>query len=177
VNANISSSETDRLSDSELVGQIKYPSVFAATYTRTLTTHFSSTLIFAGLETVTSAICRILWILACNPSAQVRLRSEIRAAKCASHSSSWEDADLPYNVLNRLPYLDAVVKETLRLHPPTSLLSRTYVIVDCLLLLQSYFLLDVMIEFAKTLLYLYTVPFCQSLEKRWTGLPFRRVRR
>lgn len=106
LNANISSSETDRLSDAELVGQI-------------------NTLIFAGLETVTSAICRILWILACNPSAQVRLRSEIRNAKCASHSSSWEDVDLPYNVLNRLPYLDAVVKETLRLHPPTSLLGRT----------------------------------------------------
>ncbi|KAL4072764.1 cytochrome P450 [Scleroderma yunnanense] len=105
--ANTSSFETDRLSDDELVGQM-------------------NTMIFAGLETVTSAICRILWILACKPSAQARLRSEIRDAKYASgHSSSWENVCLPYDILNKLPYLDAVVKETLRLHPPTSLLSRT----------------------------------------------------
>lgn len=125
MNANISSLETDRLSDAELVGQIKY-----GTYSPPPIPALKSfsTLILAGLETVTSAICRILWILARHPSAQVRLRSETRDAKCASDQGvNWEDIDLTYDVLNKLPYLDAVIKETLRLHPPTSLLSRTYV--------------------------------------------------
>lgn len=38
------------------------------------------------------------------------------------------EVELPYDVLMGLPYLDAVIRETLRLHPPTSLLSRTYVL-------------------------------------------------
>ncbi|KAF9243490.1 cytochrome P450 [Melanogaster broomeanus] len=108
---NISSSDTDRLTDAELLGQM-------------------NTVIFAGFETSTSAICRIFWILASKPDVQARLRSEVREAKqcyAASHdiADPWEDIGLPYDVLMGLPYLDAIVRETLRVHPPTSLLSRT----------------------------------------------------
>jgi cytochrome P450 len=39
---------------------------------------------------------------------------------------SWNDIELPYDTLMSLPYLDAVVRETLRVYPPSSLLSRTY---------------------------------------------------
>ncbi|EIM82072.1 cytochrome P450, partial [Stereum hirsutum FP-91666 SS1] len=35
------------------------------------------------------------------------------------------DAELPYDVLMGLPFLDAVIRETLRVHPPTNVLSRT----------------------------------------------------
>ena len=61
---------------------------------------------------------------------QARLRSEVRHAKqchAASHDivGPWEEVGLPYDLLMGLPYLDAVVRETLRVHPPTSLLSRT----------------------------------------------------
>lgn len=90
----------------------------------------SSTVIFAGFETATTAVCRILWILASKPDVQARLRSEVRDAKqnyAASHdiTDPWEEVGLPYDLLVGLPYLDAVVRETLRVYPPTSLLSRT----------------------------------------------------
>ncbi|KAH7930153.1 cytochrome P450 [Leucogyrophana mollusca] len=108
--ANTSSSETDRLTDSELLGQM-------------------NTIIFAAIETTTSAICRTLWILADKPEVQARLRREIAQAKrdyaeSQGEPERWRDIDLPYDVLMSIPYLDAIVRETLRLYPPTSLLSR-----------------------------------------------------
>ncbi|KAH0833223.1 cytochrome P450 [Lanmaoa asiatica] len=85
--ANMSSSDADRLTDEELLGQI-------------------------------------------NQMFKPALRSEVRDAKqnyAASHdiTDPWEEVGLPYDLLMGLPYLDAVVRETLRVHPPTSLLSRT----------------------------------------------------
>lgn len=96
-----------------------------------LPTHSScSTLLFGGQETTTSAVSRILHLLACRPNAQAKLRTEIRAAKleyAANHSvqDGWQSVSLPYDVLNSLPYLDAIVRETLRVYPPTSMLNRT----------------------------------------------------
>lgn len=105
--ANASSEEADRLTDDELIGQM-------------------STLLFAGFETTTYAISRILWLLASRPYAQARLRSEIRAAKQAylaegrSPAEAWEDVSLSYDDLMALPYLDALLRETLRVYPPSS---------------------------------------------------------
>ena len=85
-----------------------------------------STLLFAGFETTTYAISRILWVLASRPEAQARLRSEIRAAKQAyladgrSSAEKWEEVSLSYDDLMALPYLDALIRETLRVYPPSS---------------------------------------------------------
>ncbi|KAF7969084.1 hypothetical protein HWV62_28328 [Athelia sp. TMB] len=65
------------------------------------------------------ALSRVLHILASEPAMQARLRTEIRQAQL-DHGSD----HLPYGVLVSLPYLDAIVRETLRMHPPTSMLSR-----------------------------------------------------
>ncbi|KAI0296492.1 cytochrome P450 [Multifurca ochricompacta] len=111
--ANASSDSTERLTEAELLGQM-------------------NTVIFAGFETSTIAISRLLYILASKRTVQARLRSELRRAKLDYAASrhipldgSWNDIELPYDVLMSLPYLDAVVRETLRVYPPTSLLSRT----------------------------------------------------
>ncbi|CAE6534375.1 unnamed protein product [Rhizoctonia solani] len=66
--------------------------------------------IFAGYETTSSTIARILDVLANNPEIQDRLRSEVLERQ--------EEGVL------ELPYLDAVVKETLRLYAPASYISR-----------------------------------------------------
>ncbi|EUC58959.1 cytochrome P450 family protein [Rhizoctonia solani AG-3 Rhs1AP] len=67
-------------------------------------------LIFAGHETTSSIIARILDILSNNPEIQDKLRNEVSECK-------------EEDVLE-LPYLDAVVKETLRLYPPATFLGR-----------------------------------------------------
>ncbi|EKM58163.1 uncharacterized protein PHACADRAFT_252249 [Phanerochaete carnosa HHB-10118-sp] len=107
LNANASSNQADRLTDSELMGQM-------------------STLLFAGFETTTYAISRILWVLASHPEAQARIRSEVKVAKERylsqgfSTVAAWHDASLSYDDLTALPYLDAVIRETLRVYPPSS---------------------------------------------------------
>ena len=66
---------------------------------------------------------KLLSILSENPHAQSRLRDEIRNAR----HGKLIDEEWSYDELNNLPYLDAVCRETLRMHPPTSWFWRTYV--------------------------------------------------
>jgi len=66
------------------------------------------TLTFAALDTNASVLARMFWILAQHQDAQNRLRIEIREAK-------QDGNDLTYDQLEKLPYLDAICRETLRL--------------------------------------------------------------
>ncbi|KAG8696913.1 cytochrome P450-dit2, partial [Ceratobasidium sp. 395] len=70
--------------------------------------------IFAGHETTSTAVSRILNILADNEDVQVRLREEIR-----TYFKEHQD-DANHDALLELPYLDAVVRETLRVYGPVS---------------------------------------------------------
>ncbi|KAL1739164.1 cytochrome P450, partial [Schizophyllum fasciatum] len=72
-----------------------------------------STLIFAAMDTTSSALSRILCLLAEHTDVQDRLREEIRAAKEAH-------GVLSYDNLEAMALLDAVCRETLRLYPPVS---------------------------------------------------------
>jgi cytochrome P450 len=112
--ANTSSSEVDRLSDTELLGQM-------------------NVMIFAGLETTTVAVARALYMLAKHPHIQEQLRTEIRGAMAVyevpdiDHSQTKDEsgsARLSYDVLMNLPLLNAVVRETLRLYPSLPVLTR-----------------------------------------------------
>ncbi|KAJ7274475.1 cytochrome P450 [Mycena haematopus] len=113
-NGNASSDE--RLSEDEILGQL-------------------NTLVFAATDTTSSALSRTLHILAQRPDAQEKLRSEIRLAQ-------QEGADITYDELNSMEYLDAICRETLRLlllnylqrldyvlmhhrYPPVSYITRT----------------------------------------------------
>ncbi|KAJ7584778.1 cytochrome P450 [Mycena floridula] len=98
--ANMEASEQDRLAEDELIGQM-------------------STLIFAAMDTTSTALSRTLQLLTANTESQEKLRQEIKAAR------EENGGDIPYNELTTLPYLDAVCRETLRLYPPVSQIVKT----------------------------------------------------
>lgn len=60
------------------------------------------------MDTTSSVLARVFWVLGQHQGAQNKLRLEIREAKKDGN-------DLTYNELDKLPYLDAICKETLRL--------------------------------------------------------------
>ena len=80
------------------------------------------TFILAGMDTTSNALSRILHILAQNPEAQEKLRAEVTEAM------GGDTADISYDDLVKLPYLDAVCRETLRLQPPVIMNARVYVL-------------------------------------------------
>ncbi|KAF9036180.1 cytochrome P450 [Panaeolus papilionaceus] len=99
--ANSKASEKDKMTDTELLGQV-------------------NSLAFASTDTSSGVLSRILHILARDQAAQDRLRDEVRAAHQAY-------GNLRAEQLTSLPFLDAVYRETLRLHPPVSHVPRTAV--------------------------------------------------
>ncbi len=112
--------DAEKHTDEELVAQMSYV-LPACPFRRTsvLTTIIAfprSTFILAGMDTTSNALSRILHVLAQNPTAQDRLRAEITEA-CGGE-------DLAYDDLVKLPYLEAVCRETLRLHAPVQFVKR-----------------------------------------------------
>ncbi|KAF9043342.1 cytochrome P450 [Panaeolus papilionaceus] len=91
--ANMEASDEDRLPEEEIYGQI-------ATFT------------FAGMDTTSNAIARILWLLAQHTDIQDKLRRELKQA------IDNFGREIPYDNLVALPYLDAICRETMRLYAP-----------------------------------------------------------
>ncbi|KAH8114788.1 cytochrome P450 [Phellopilus nigrolimitatus] len=89
----------DRIPESELLGHM-------------------GAFIFAGHDTTTSALSRVLHQLVLYPEIQSKLREEVTAARK-------KYGDLEYDALMTLSYLDAVCRETLRVFPPVPQLNRT----------------------------------------------------
>ncbi|KAJ6561523.1 cytochrome P450 [Mycena vulgaris] len=87
--ANKNSSASERLSDKELLGQM-------------------ATLVFTATDTTSGAISRLLHLLAQHPEVQDKLFEEISAHE--------EEPDC--DTLSSLPYMDAVIRETLRVYVP-----------------------------------------------------------
>ena len=79
-----------------------------------------STFILAGMDTTSNALSRILHLLAQNPDVQEKLRAEI----IESRGGPGGDSDAPYDEVMKLPYLEAVCRETLRVHAPVVLSGR-----------------------------------------------------
>ncbi|KAJ3980085.1 cytochrome P450 [Lentinula detonsa] len=100
---NMKASEEDRLEDTEVISQLK----------------ICSTLIFAAMDTTSSAMARLLHLLAQHPDAQGKLRQELIEARRQN-----DGHDFSYEELIALPYLDAVCRETLRLYSPASVVTR-----------------------------------------------------
>ena len=72
------------------------------------------TIILAGSDTVSVTLRSVVYYLSKYLDTQARLQQELDEAKL-SHPVTWKDAQ-------SLTYLDAVIKEALRVHPPTSIL-------------------------------------------------------
>ncbi|KAF6762657.1 cytochrome P450 [Ephemerocybe angulata] len=83
----------DKLCDAEIIAQM-------------------SVLIFAAMDTTSSALARILHLLSMHQDVQDKLRAELREAR----ENYGDQPD--YDQLISLPYLGAVCRETLRLYPP-----------------------------------------------------------
>jgi len=100
----------DKLSEEELVAQVSYVYMLFVIqfYSRT-----PRTLTFAAMDTTSSALSRIFWLLANHQDVQDKLRFEIREARKQETDSGL--GDLPYDELVNLPYLEAICRETLRL--------------------------------------------------------------
>ena len=81
-----------------------------------------STFIMAAHDTTTSAVSHTLYILSRNQDIQTKLREEIAQARR-------EHGDPDYETLMALPLLDAVCRETLRIHPPATHINRMYVLL------------------------------------------------
>ena len=81
------------------------------------------------MDTTSSALARLLHLLSEHQDIQDKLRDEVQRASASKRSegrvnSDEDDEDeasegqLNYDQLMNLPFLDAVVRETLRLYPP-----------------------------------------------------------
>eukprot|EP00191_Tetraselmis_sp_GSL018_P019426 CAMPEP_0177579374 /NCGR_PEP_ID=MMETSP0419_2-20121207/918_1 /TAXON_ID=582737 /ORGANISM="Tetraselmis sp., Strain GSL018" /LENGTH=371 /DNA_ID=CAMNT_0019068021 /DNA_START=995 /DNA_END=2106 /DNA_ORIENTATION=- len=81
-------------------------------------------MIVAGSDTTASSLAAALAMLAANPEAQSALREELRPLGGRVPAAG---------ELERLPYLEAVVRETLRLYPAASVFGRTAVQQDDLM--------------------------------------------
>ena len=78
----------------------------------------SSSLVFAAHSTTASAAAVTLQVLSTHQAEQDRLRAEVTKAR-------EEHGDMDYETLMALSYLDAVIHESLRVHPPSPFRVRT----------------------------------------------------
>lgn len=72
-------------------------------------------MLFAGHETTSNTIGLVLLELARNPHIQTRLRREIHDMQAAIWARG--DTELSASDLDAMPLIQAVIKETLRMHP------------------------------------------------------------
>ncbi|RPD55321.1 cytochrome P450 [Lentinus tigrinus ALCF2SS1-7] len=97
--ANLMADQEDKLPDDELLAQM-------------------SSFMIAGVDTTSNALSRILHLLSENLDVQAKLRGEVQQAQ------EQFGGQIPFDELMALPYLDAVCRETLRLHAPLTLSNR-----------------------------------------------------
>ncbi|KAL0061332.1 hypothetical protein AAF712_011849 [Marasmius tenuissimus] len=95
----------DKMSENELTGQM-------------------TVIIFGAQDTTASLLSRALYLLATDQVIQDKVRQEIREA---INQQGSPEQRLEYDAISSLPWLDAVLKETLRLYPPVPFVRRTAV--------------------------------------------------
>lgn len=80
------------------------------------------TQLIAGSDTTSNTMCALLYHVSSAPSVVSKLQAELDEAIPWSDADSSTRARVPsYDTVRDLPYLDAVIKETLRIHSTSSL--------------------------------------------------------
>ncbi|KAL0064769.1 hypothetical protein AAF712_008316 [Marasmius tenuissimus] len=105
--------EVKRWSQSDLLSRLLLAAEEERISKQELYEHIS-TFIIAGFESTTTTVGFSLWELAQHPEKQERLRKEL------SPNATWADLQP-----DKAPYLDAVLKETLRMYPGLPYMERT----------------------------------------------------
>ncbi|KAF5321513.1 hypothetical protein D9619_001359 [Psilocybe cf. subviscida] len=96
VKANASEEAKTRLTEEEIFAQMR-------------------TILLAGHETSATSLCWVLLELAKNPDVQTKLRDEIRATEHAIAARG--GSDFSATDMDNMSYLNAVIKESMRIHP------------------------------------------------------------
>lgn len=112
----MSASEADKHTDEELIAQMTCAVHCSLTNFTLLTLFIVRILILGGMDTTSNSLSRILHLLAENPDVQDKLRAEIAEASGGE--------DLAYDDIARLPYLEAVCRETMRLYSSAQFIAR-----------------------------------------------------
>ncbi|KIK96519.1 hypothetical protein PAXRUDRAFT_825881 [Paxillus rubicundulus Ve08.2h10] len=100
IKSNLLTDPFKRISDADLLAQL-------------------STFLFAGSDTTALTMAWCAHLLSLHPDVQTRLRDEIISlSACSSNKQTGYSPQSHAEAIDALPYLDAVVRETLRLCPP-----------------------------------------------------------
>ncbi|KAJ7103857.1 cytochrome P450 [Mycena epipterygia] len=101
IQANWDADEADRMSDDVVLANM-------------------GSIVHGGQENASASLARLLSIIALDTDLQQKLRVELQQAK--AHKALGEDLD--FNELERLPLLDAVIREMLRVYSPVTFVWR-----------------------------------------------------
>jgi hypothetical protein len=119
VKANEKARKEERMSDSELTGQMTCVQTLLRITTLLLTDSFDRVLIFGAQDTTSSVLSRIIYLLSTHREVQQSVRAELREAHQRRPSGDDDEERgnrrLDQETIMSLPWLDAVVKETLRM--------------------------------------------------------------
>ncbi|KAJ5578689.1 uncharacterized protein N7459_007653 [Penicillium hispanicum] len=89
--------------------------------TETLVQTMAVSMAFAGSETTAISLSAVFYFLLKHPPALARLRAEIDDAGRSGHFADTDTGLVTWHESQRLPYLDACIKEAFRLHPAAGL--------------------------------------------------------
>ncbi|KAI0120483.1 cytochrome P450 [Hypoxylon sp. NC0597] len=87
----------------------------------TLVQTMAVSMAFAGSETTAISLASVFYYLLRNPPALAKLRKELDDAARSGAFSDYETGLVTWTESQRLPYLDACIKEAFRLHPAAGL--------------------------------------------------------
>jgi cytochrome P450 len=117
VRANAAASARERMPDEQMLARRSFLS--GSPFSDLCSLAEIPTFILAGHDTTSTVISWTLFELASDPSVQARLRAECRTLSLPEGATDNAPIDAEVlSALDKLPLLDAVVRETLRLHAP-----------------------------------------------------------